>query len=72
MRFWDSSAIVPLVLRESQSSRRRAWLRDDPVLVAWALASMEGISGLARKRREGVPSEGRFADARRQLSSRPD
>ena len=31
MRFWDSSAIVPLLVREPSSPRSKALLREDPV-----------------------------------------
>ena len=53
MRFWDSSALVPLVCRETASPRCRAWLRADPVMLVWALAATEVCSALARKRRSG-------------------
>ena len=46
MRFWDSSAVVPLVCREPESPRCRAWLREDPVLLVWALAATEVVSAL--------------------------
>ena len=69
MRFWDSSAVVPLVCREPESPRCRAWLREDPVLLVWALAATEVVSALARKRREGALAEARFADARRRLDA---
>ena len=69
MRFWDSSAVVPLVSREPESARCRAWLRGDPVLLVWALAATEVASALARKRRAGVLSEARFGDAKRRLAS---
>jgi predicted nucleic acid-binding protein len=68
VRFWDSSAIVPLVCRETQSSRCRAWLREDPVLLVWALAATEVMSALARKRRERQLSPARFAAAKRRLA----
>jgi hypothetical protein len=69
MRFWDSSAIVPLVCREPESARCRAWLRQDAVVLVWALAATEVISALARKRREGALPEARFAEARKRLAS---
>jgi hypothetical protein len=68
MRFWDSSAIVPLVCREAESARTRSWLRADPVVVVWCLAATEVISAVARKRREGSVSAERFADAKRRLA----
>ena len=69
MRFWDSSAIVPLVCREPESARCRAWLREDPVLLVWALAVTEVVSALARRRREGTLAQTRFAEARRRLGA---
>jgi predicted nucleic acid-binding protein len=69
VRFWDSSAIVPLVCREAESARCRAWLREDPVLLVWALGATEVISALARKRRDGDLSPARFREAVRRLAS---
>jgi hypothetical protein len=68
LRFWDSSAIVPLVCRERESARCRAWLREDPVVVVWAMAATEVVSAIARKRREGALSARTVATARRRLT----
>lgn len=68
MRFWDSSALVPLVCRETESARCRSWLRADPVMLVWALAAPEVISALARKRREGALGAPVFASAKRRLA----
>lgn len=68
MRFWDSSAIVPLVCRENESARTRAWLRADPVVVVWCLAATEVVSALARKRRDGALTAVRFGEAKRRLA----
>ncbi|HEX7409536.1 MAG TPA: type II toxin-antitoxin system VapC family toxin [Candidatus Binatia bacterium] len=68
MRFWDSSAIVPLVCAEGSSRACRAWLRQDPVVLVWALAATEVISALARKRREGQLDQQRFAVAKQRLA----
>lgn len=67
MRFWDSSAIVPLLCREAESARCREWAREDPAVLVWALAATETVSALARKRREGVLSAARFGTAKRRL-----
>ena len=69
MRFWDSSAIVPLLCREAESPRCREWLREDSTLLVWALAATEIVSALARKRREGVLPAARFAAAKRRLAA---
>ncbi|MGH7859467.1 MAG: type II toxin-antitoxin system VapC family toxin [Candidatus Binatia bacterium] len=68
MRFWDSSAVVPLVCREPQSRRCRGWLRSDPVILVWVLAPVEVISALARKRREGTLASRTFQAAKRRLA----
>jgi hypothetical protein len=59
---------VPLVCREAESARTRAWLRADPVVVVWCLAATEVVSALARKRREGVLTAARLIDAKRRLA----
>ena len=69
MRFWDSSALVPLLCREVESPRCRGWLREDPVVLVWARAATEVVSALARKRREGVLSAARFGAAKRRLTA---
>lgn len=68
MRFWDSSAIVPLLCRESQSARCREWLREDSTILVWSLAATEVVSALSRKRREGALSPARFGTAKRRLT----
>jgi len=52
VRFWDTSALLPLFVAETQSGRVRAWLRRDPVVVVWSLARVELLSALARRERE--------------------
>ena len=53
MRFWDSSAIVPLLLEQPSSARARALLEEDPDIVAWWGTSVECASAVARLRRDG-------------------
>jgi predicted nucleic acid-binding protein len=72
MRFWDSSAVVPLVCRERQSASCRNWLRGDQVMIVWAFAACEVLSALARKRREGALNAHRFAIAKRRLAKLED
>jgi uncharacterized protein len=54
MKFWDSSAILALLLRERRSAETLALLRDDPSLTVWCLCRVEIASGIARRRREGL------------------
>lgn len=72
MRFWDRSALVPLLVEEPATARREAQLRDDPVMLVWWAAPVECVSALQRLVREGrlAPAGAREAEARlRQLES---
>lgn len=53
MRFWDSSALIPLILEQPYSPRSRALLEDDPDGVIWWGTPIECASAFARLRREG-------------------
>jgi hypothetical protein len=48
MRFWDSSAMVPLLLEQPVSERARALLGVDAEMVAWWGTPVECASALAR------------------------
>lgn len=54
MRFWDSSALVPLLLAEPASSRMLKLYQDDPVLLVWWGTEVELTSALARLERENA------------------
>ncbi len=54
MRFWDSSAIVPLLVAEPITGAvREAYLKDPSVVVWWA-TPVECASALARLERDGA------------------
>jgi uncharacterized protein len=54
MRFWDTSALLPLCVDEPESVGVKGLLRHDPsMVVSWA-SIIECWSALARRRREGV------------------
>ena len=57
MRFWDSSAVIPLLVQEEQTSRRKAQLRDDPRMTVWWACRLECSSALNRLRRDGSLDE---------------
>ena len=63
MRFWDSSAVVPLVVQQAASPRVDEWLRDDGELVLWSLTIVEVVSALRRLVREGLLAEDVAAEA---------
>lgn len=50
MRFWDASALVPLVIAERHTAEVERWLRADPGVVVWTLTRVELLSALARRR----------------------
>jgi predicted nucleic acid-binding protein len=54
MKFWDSSAIIPLCIDEEHSETVRAIAREDSELVAWWGSPVECCSSFARLRREGI------------------
>jgi len=54
LRFWDSSALIPLLLQEPTSARLQDLLRRDPAVAVWWGTPVECVSGLARRQREGV------------------
>ena len=56
MKFWDASALVPLIVEEKTSSLVRRWLREDPIIVVWALTRLELASAIERRAREGMLS----------------
>jgi hypothetical protein len=57
VRFWDSSALVPLVVRQPLSRAVERWIADDASVVAWTLTPVELVSALRRLRREGALAE---------------
>lgn len=59
MRFWDSSAVVPLLVEQQASTRVAAWLIEDPSLVMWTLTPVEVVSALRRLVREAGLEEAR-------------
>ena len=57
MRFWDSSAIIPLCLKEPMSETVRRLMKADEDIVVWWTTKVECLSAVARRRREGVLSD---------------
>lgn len=58
MKFWDSSALVPLLVTEATSELRKHQYDADPWAVAWFGTLVEIESSLVRRQREGqLPAE---------------
>lgn len=54
MKFWDSSAIIPLLMQESRSSDTLRWLKQDTEMIVWWGTAVECTSAIARREREGA------------------
>lgn len=52
MKFWDSSALIPLCLTESSSEDIKQIVRSDEDIVVWWATRVECLSALARRQRE--------------------
>ena len=69
MRFWDSSAIIPLCLREGSSEKMKVLAKEDQDIVVWWSTRIECVSALSRRVREGVLSADAETKARAILSA---
>ena len=69
MRFWDSSAIVPLLLEEPLTDKMCTLLEEDPIMIVWWTSELECVSALTRLERGGNLDSTMFADALKQLTS---
>ena len=67
MRFWDASAIVPLVVAEAPSEQLLHLLEEDPALLVWWGTPVECAAALARREREGAIPAPLAATARDRL-----
>lgn len=53
MKFWDSSALLPLLVAETSSEAVQRAFERDPELVVWWGTEIECVSALARRERDG-------------------
>ncbi len=54
MKFWDSSAIIPICLKEQLSETVKRLIKTDEDIVVWWATRVECLSAMSRRRREGV------------------
>jgi uncharacterized protein len=57
VRFWDASAIVPLLVAESSTRRLQTLAAEDSAILVWWGCEVECVSALARLEREGAFNE---------------
>jgi len=56
MKFWDSTAIIPLRLKGKTSQAMKGLIKDDEDIVVWWGTRIECLSALSRRGREGALS----------------
>ena len=70
MRFWDSSAILPLIVEEHTSDHATRHYEANPELVVWWGTSVECASALARLECDGALETRDLTQALQQLQAR--
>jgi predicted nucleic acid-binding protein len=63
MKFWDSSAIVPLCVEETATDRVLALVKQDPEVAIWWATPVECASAVARLEREAALTPAEAAEA---------
>ncbi len=67
MRYWDTSALIALVVREADTARREVQLREDGEIVTWWATRVECASAIGRLMRAGDLAPEHVAIALRKL-----
>jgi len=67
VKFWDTSAIMPLISREPLSDDARRFLEEDAGIVVWWATRVECVSAISRRAREGSLGPKAEASARELL-----
>ena len=58
MRFWDASAVVPLVIAEGTTTALQRLATADPAMLVWWSSAVECASAIARLERDGAITPG--------------
>lgn len=72
MKFWDSSALIPLLVPEPETRALAALLKADPVVAAWWGSRLECVAALARLERDRRIAGPHMAQARARLDRLAD
>lgn len=54
MKYWDSSALVPLLVKQARTVQMQALYRKNPEVLTWWGTRVECASAIARLEREGL------------------
>jgi len=68
MRFWDSSAIVPLLVLEKETEQCIKTFKSDQGVLVWTMSKVEVFSSLCRRFREGALKELDFYSAKKRMN----
>ena len=68
VKFWDTSAVMPLLVVESTSDALRQAAKSDTQMVAWWGTRIECVSAITRRARENGLSAADRAQARQELA----
>ena len=72
MRYWDASALVPLVIAEETSKLARAWLEEDSSVVTWGWTRVEMVGAVERRARDGSLNRQHRRDALERIAALAD
>jgi uncharacterized protein len=72
VKFWDASAIVPLLVNETWSRRLQSLAADESAMLVWWGSEVECVSALARRERDGALDGRTMATALRRLRQLAD
>jgi uncharacterized protein len=69
VRFWDTAAIVPLLVEEPETKSVGEVYRTDRAVSVWCLTPVEAWAAIARKRRSSVLGSPDVREARHRLEA---
>jgi predicted nucleic acid-binding protein len=72
VKFWDASAIVPLLVAETSSRRLQSLAAKESAMLVWWGSEVECVSALARRERDGAFDGPAMGNALRRLQQLAD
>ena len=69
MRYWDASALAPLLVAERDTELVRSWLSDDDRIVTWVWTRTQIVGAVERRTRDGSLSRSQRREVLRRLDA---
>ena len=63
MRFWDASAIVPLLMTDATTTTLQRFAAEDPAMLVWWATEVECAAAIARLERDGALAQPAVTEA---------